>query len=274
MNKRDVVLKGVRLGMPEDLAVAALKKEGFERQTDGIYVQQMVDFGNEVKKIRPSELSKLPVDKRGTVQRGYAIKLSTAIATEECLSELKEPLKGMIVKAKKNNPKKLRLVDGIEYTQYFFEGSQWDHDALKQQVLDRYGPETYTVKYSRSGAAFSYGELWYHDADLISEQEKQAIINDAVKREQGVLKKSFKHPCGAGKCGGAATNVYVAFPDNLSRGLEAAKIMYAPHMSVALPGFKVIIKLEWMYLGAEKVIRDEYTTRTHYKTLPKAQMDF
>jgi hypothetical protein len=45
-------------------------------------------------------------------------------------------------------------------------------------------------------------------------------------------------------------------------------------MSVAFGGAELTIKLEWTYLGAEKVIRDDYAMRTHDKALPKAQVDF
>ena len=282
--------------MPEIFVDEILRERGYESRTLQVYTKR--------------ELSDA-----GQLLRRWNISYQTVEPTQEFIDELEEPLKSMVLEAQQiinagsqpqagsgrdsrtrdsrtrdsrqssapasaYVPPTLRLVYLIEYDQVFGNASNFDGDQVLEQVRAGFGDSTYTiVGYARSGAAFDTSadkSFIYHDTSLVPAEYKEDLIYSAPNRNQRGMFESFLHPCGSQQSGCVPAAGLDAFPDDLGRQLDVARLAYGPYMKIRFGSNFIGLntRLEWVYLQGEKGIRERFADKLARENAPGATIDF
>ncbi len=175
----------------------------------------------------------------------------------------------------------VKLISAIEYRQLYYGNQRFDYEAAKAQAEQVFGPQNYTNESSayRRGAAYktsSEHQLVYADVLLVPAAEREALVLQADPNAQYGTKMGMSHPCSAVKrnaCVGVAAAS--AFPGNLEKQLEYARLKYAPYMIVNHDtGKGMKITQGWVYLGSGDTLRRYFAEKEKRAAQPVAAPSF
>ena len=174
------------------------------------------------------------------------------------------------------------LLTYIEYRQLYYGDQRFDYDAAKAQAERVFGPQNYTNRSSayRRGAAYKTSpeyQLVYADALLVPAAQREALVQQGQSDAQYGMKQAMSHPCSSVMRNACVTGAAVqsAFPGNIEKQLEYARVKFAPYMIVnhdTSKGMKII--QEWVYLGAGDSIRERFAEEQERSAEPVAAPSF
>ena len=174
------------------------------------------------------------------------------------------------------------LIGYIEYRQLYYGDQRFDYDAAKAQAEQVFGPQNYTNRSSayRRGAAYKTSpeyQLVYADVLLVPAAEREALVQQANPEAQYGTKQAISHPCSGVMRNACVTGAAVesAFPGNLEKQLQYARLKFAPYMIVnhdTSKGMKII--QEWVYLLSGDTIREHFAEKQERAAQPVAAPSF
>lgn len=173
------------------------------------------------------------------------------------------------------------LIAYIEYRQYYFGDQRFDYDAAKAQAEQTFGPQNYTNRSSasRRGAAYKTSpeyQLVYADVLLVPAAEREALVQQGNPNAHYGMKLAMSHPC-SGFMRSACVNgapAGSAFPGNLEKQLQYARLKFAPFMIVNHDSNGMKIIQEWQYLLGGDTIRENFAKKQERAAQPVAAPSF
>ena len=117
----------------------------------------------------------------------------------------------------------------------------------------------------------------YADALLVPAAQREALVQQGQSDAQYGMKQAMSHPCSSVMRNACVTGAAVqsAFPGNIEKQLEYARVKFAPYMIVnhdTSKGMKII--QEWVYLGAGDSIRERFAEEQERSAEPVAAPSF
>lgn len=174
------------------------------------------------------------------------------------------------------------LIGYIEYRQLYYGDQRFDYDAAKAQAEQTFGPQNYTNRQSayRRGAAYKTSpeyQLVYADVLLVPAAEREALVQQGNPNAHYGMKQAMSHPCSGFMRNACVTGAAVqsAFPGNLEKQLQYARLKFAPYMIVthdSSKGMKII--QEWTYLLSGDSIRENFAEKQERAAQPVAAPSF
>jgi len=173
------------------------------------------------------------------------------------------------------------LLTYIEYRQLYYGDQRFDYEAAKQQARKVFGPPNYNNRQAayRRGAASKTSpehQLVYADVLLVPAAKREALVQQANPEVHYAMKQGMSHPCSGiqRRCVNGAP-VAKAFPGNLEKQLELARLQLAPYMIVTHDTSKGMkITQEWQYLTSGDTVREHFAKERAEEAQPVATPSF
>ena len=311
---KDIVLKGVKLGMPLPEAIEALDEEGFSRVTGLRFQRVMYEYNGQRNTLSRAEHSNLSTDKRGKIIRSYVVELEAITPSEPVMVELPD--------YPEEKEEKVKLTsDELERCKLFTSRNRtWSRGLSGEEVRalqDKCSRASGNTPSQQKDPEY-VSRIWYGQKFISGEKVDYAAFREKAKETFG--EPTYIYSEGATRAAGAAYNrsgmmwyvdsalvqkskiAYLlekcgdddrsmvfenfihpgdarnAFYPRAYKSMddmkEALAVSYAPHMAIGGEKGAFVVDLEWPFLEMEKAYRRLREKQDAKKAQPEADVSF